>query len=377
MPEYSETVYWLAFINESGLKLSRIKPIVQRWCVVEQRSLADLFDMSPLDWSTTFGLTEAEAQQVQQTHRKLEQQAKALAQWQSQGIETLLRIDPRYPQRLAQSLPPAQQPLVLWVQGTPELLNEPGVAMLGGQAPDEEAAHLIEELMGALVIEEINLVSGYGRGLDRATFETMLTTAGGHALAIIPMGLAAFAKTTTKLNQALQSGQIALVSPFAPDTPYQEKLAEARNALIDHLALVLLILDPDDESAARGTAALERAIPVLLAGRADSTTDNHRALLNQGALLLTDAGEVIEVVQQAIIDATLPEPGEQPVFGPAPEPAAITKSKPDDDYSLHTDTVEPIDSQEALEILSLGGEIPEVLRRRLQKPPDDESINPS
>ena len=82
-------------------------------------------------------------------------------------------------------------------------------------------------------------------------------------------------------------------------------------------------------------------------------------------------------VQQAIIDATLPEPGEQPVFGPAPEPAAITKSKPDDDYSLHTDTVEPIDSQEALEILSLGGEIPEVLRRRLQKPPDDESINPS
>ena len=107
MADHPEVVYWLALINESGLKLSRVKPIIQRWCVVEKRSLADLFDMSPLDWSTTFGLSEHEAQRVQPLRRKLEQQAAALATWQTQGIETLLHIDPRYPHRLAQTLPPA------------------------------------------------------------------------------------------------------------------------------------------------------------------------------------------------------------------------------------------------------------------------------
>ena len=365
MPDYPETVYWLTLINESGLKLSQVKPIVQRWGVLEQRSLAELFDLTPLDWSTTFGLAEAEAKQVQRIRAKLEPQAKALAQWQSQGLEALLRIDSRYPRRLAETLPLVQQPLILWGQGGLDLLNEPGVAMLGGPAPDAAAGQLIEELMQALVDEEINLISGYGRGLDRSTSEPMLTTPGGHAIAILPMGLAAFAKTTTKLSQAVETGQIALVSPFMPDTPYQDKLAEARNLLIDHLALVLLMLEPDEDSTGRGAAALNRGVPVLMGGDADRATDYHRALLNLGALLLTDAGEVIEVVQQAIIDATLQEP----LVEAAPAPVARpTHPNQDDDFSLHTDTVAPIDSQEALEILSLGGEIPEVLRQRLQKP---------
>lgn len=368
MPDYSETVYWLTLINESSLKLNQVKPIIQRWAVVEQRSLAELFDLSPLDWSTTFGLSEVEAAQLQKIRAKLEPQAKALAHWQSQGLEILLRTDPRYPHRLAETLPLVQQPLILWGRGGLELLNEPGVAMLGGAAPDAAAGQLIEELMQALVAEQVNLISGYGRGLDRSTFETMLTTPGGHAIAMLPMGLAAFAKTTTRLSQAVENGQIALVSPFAPDTPYQDKLAEARNLLIDHLALVLLILEPDEDSTGRGTAAVNRGVPVLLAGAADHATDYHRTLLNQGALVLTDAGEVIEMVQQAIIDVTLQEPLVEAAPTPVARPGAPERGE---DFSLHVETVEPIDSQEALEILSSGGEIPEVLRKRLQKRPSD------
>ncbi len=372
MLDYPETVYWLTLINESNLKLNQVKPIIQRWAVIEQRSLAELFDMTPLDWSTTFGLGETEAAQLQKIHTKLEAQAKALAHWQSQGLEILLRIDPRYPRRLAETLPLVQQPLILWGQGGLELLNEPGVAMLGGPAPDADAGQLVEELMQALVAEEINLISGYGRGLDRSTFEAMLTTSGGHAIAILPMGLAAFAKTTTRLNQAVENGQIALISPFAPDTPYQDKLAEARNLLIDHLALVLLILEPDEDSTVRGAVALNRGVPVLMAGQADRATDYHRTLLNQGALVLTDAGEVIEVVQQAIIDVALQEPLVEAAPGPVVQPVSPERG---DDFSLNIDPIAPIDSQEALEILSSGGEIPEVLRKRLQKrqskAPDD------
>jgi DNA processing protein len=373
MSQYPESAYWLIFTNESGLKLSRVKPIIQRWCVVEKRSLGELFEMSPLDLSTTFGLSENESQRVLTLRGKLEQQAAAVDKWQGQGIETVLSIDPRYPRRLAETLPPVQQPLVLWAQGALNLLNEPGVAMLGSQAPDEAGAELIQELMKTLVAEEINLVSGYSRGLDRSTFETMLTTAGGHAIAVLPMGLSAFAQTTSKLSKAVEAGQVVLVSPFAPDTAFQEKLAEARNLLIDHLALVLLILQPDEDSQTRAIAALNRGVPVLMGGRSDTTTDSHRALLNEGALLLTDAGEVIEVVHQAIIDATLEEPTEETA---APTPFPLSPEKPsgadDDDYSLHTEEVEPIDSEEALEILSLGGEIPDVLRQRLKKPEDDE-----
>lgn len=366
MADYPEAVYWLTLINDSGLKLNLVKPIIQRWCLAEQRSLSDLFELSPLEWSTTFGLTGAEGEQATTARDKVAQQAKRLAGWQAQGLELLIRTDPRFPQRLIRAMPPAQQPLLLWARGALDLLNNPTVAMLGSETPNPATAGFLGELMQALVNQEIGLVSGYGRGLDRSSFELMLKTRGGRAVVVLPMGLAAFAQTTSKLESAVQAGQIVLVSPFAPSTPYQEKLAEARNLLIDYLALALLVIETDEEATGRAGAALDRGQPVFV-----SLTDtaSNRALIDQGALLLTDAGEVVEMVQQAVIDAALQEPtGEEAPLaaqaGPAGPPPL--SNDPDEDYSLRLEEVEPIDSEEALEILSLGGEVPEILRRRLK-----------
>ena len=369
MMNYSEAVYWLALINESGLKLNVIKPVIQRWCVAEKRKLADLFELSSL---AAFGLAGNEAEQAMAILDKLAEQAAKLEAWQAEGIELVLRTDSRYPRRLAQTLPPATQPLVLWVRGSAGLLNEPAVAMLGGEEPDAAATQLMAELTQALAAEEIGLISGYGRGLDRATFEAMLHTENGHAVIMLPMGLSAFAKTTTRLDEAVETGRISLASPFSPDQPYNDKLAEARNLLIDHLALVMLIPQADDDSMPRAGQILARGAPIFV----DLTdTANNRTLIDQGALLLTDTGEVVEMVQQAMIDAVLLEPTEEegaaeptPATTPPPPPATTTLSDADDrDFALRVEDVEPIDRDEALEILSMGGKIPDVLRKRLKE----------
>jgi predicted Rossmann fold nucleotide-binding protein DprA/Smf involved in DNA uptake len=370
MSAYPELAYWLALIHESRLKLNLVKPIVQQWCYAEQRTLAELFELSPWEWSTRFGLSDGETNQALAAIDRLPRQAALIDQWRAQQIEPLIRTDPRYPKRLIAALPAAKQPLILWARGALNLLNEPGVAVLGGQPPDEVMTKLISEVMEALTAEEIGLVSGYGRGLDRATFETMLALKEGRAITVLPMGLSAFAKSTAKLEDAVAAERIVLVSPFAPDTPFQEKLAEARNLLIDHLALALLIPHPDDDSQARGSEALARGIPVFV-----SLTDTagNRALIDQGALLLTDAEEVVEMVQQAVIDTVFSEETALPAT-PAPEApttVAPVSTSTDDDYSLPVEALEPIDSDEALEILSLGGNVPEILRKRLKKQPKD------
>ncbi|MDX1523325.1 MAG: hypothetical protein R3264_17000, partial [Anaerolineae bacterium] len=125
MSTYSEAHYWLALINESNLKLNIIKPIIQRWCLVDNRPLAEIFSLSPLEWATMFGLEDAEVEQVLAAQQKLERQAGLVKQWQAEGIEPLIRTDPRYPKRLIHALAPAQQPLVLWARGTLSLLDEP------------------------------------------------------------------------------------------------------------------------------------------------------------------------------------------------------------------------------------------------------------
>jgi predicted Rossmann fold nucleotide-binding protein DprA/Smf involved in DNA uptake len=190
------------------------------------------------------------------------------------------------------------------------------------------------------------------------------------------MGLSAFLKTTSRLNSAVEAGRTLLVSPFNPDTPFQDKLAEARNVLIDYLTLALLIPESDEDSQTRATAALERGLPVFV----KANTPANRALIEQGALLLTDPGEVVDWVQQAMIDAAFLEEDEQdqppaeelaaaPLATAAPDASLLDS---DEDYSLRFDEVAPLDRDEALEILSLGGEIPEVLRRRLRKEEEEQ-----
>ena len=232
------------------------------------------------------------------------------------------------------------------------------------------------ELMQTLANEDIGLVSGYNRGLDRATFEAVLATENGHAVTVLPMGLDAFAKTTARLDEAVAGGRVALVSPFSPTLPFQEKLAEARNLLIDHLAMALLIPQADDDSLSRAGEAIARGLP-LFVGLTD--TAHNRVLIDQGALLLTDPGEVVEMVQQAMIDAALLESTvEEVALEPSPlstpssssVPAALTDV--DSDYALHVEDIEPIDSDEALEILSMGGNVPEVLRKRLKKEQEED-----
>jgi len=199
-----------------------------------------------------------------------------------------------------------------------------------------------------------------------------LATERGYAIAILPMGLSAFMKTTTKLAEVVEAGRTVLVSPFAPDTPFEEKLAEARNLLIDYLTMALLIPESDEEAQERAIAALERGLSVFV--KAD--TAGNRSLLDQGALLLTDPGEVVEWVQQALVDAAMQETEDEDtsdmVAAPLTATAPTDPPLSDDDYSLRYEEVVPLDSDEAMEVLSLGGEIPEVLRKRLQKSDADD-----
>lgn len=368
---YPEIAYWLALINAGQLKLNFIKPIIQQWCLIQKRPLAELFDLSPLELTTTFGLSDAQAGQVKAAADNLEAQVALLNQWRADQIEPIILTDPRYPKRLLRNLAAAHQPLIFWTQGAAHLLNQPGVTMLGQTDPDPVTLTFIEAVISALETAEIGLISGYGRGLDRVTFEMMLATSDGSAVTILPIGLKTMAKTTSKLAAAVQTGRVLLVSPFSPETPYQERLADARNILIDHLTLALLIPESDETSQDRAMAALNRGLPVFV--KAD--TAGNRDLIDHGALLLTDPGEVIDWVQQAVLDMALQDDDEDDEdLSAAPLTATAPADHPvaDDDYALRGEDIPPLDSDEALAILSLGGEIPEILRQRLQRSKPDE-----
>ena len=85
---------------------------------------------------------------------------------------------------------------------------------------------------------------------------------------------------------------------------------------------------------------------------------------------------MIEMAQQAMVDDTLLEEAPEPEpISPSLAPVAppVLPDNSNDDYALHTEKMELIDSNEALDILSMGGEVPEILRQRLEKSEEDNS----
>ena len=369
---HNEAAYWLALMNHSGLKLAQLKPIAQQWHLMEGKSIAALFNLSATELSVRFNLTEAQAQGLLKAADTHAAQVNLIKMWQTQGIELITLSHAHFPGRLIYALPPKQQPLLLWARGKTEALLEPTVTFLGKPEPEPETVAFVHDLLPILASENVGVVSGYGKGLDRIAFEAMLENNGGQALAVLPMGLAAFAKLTLKLDQPVSEGRAVLLSPFPPDVAYKDNLAEARNLLVDSLALALLVPQVDAESQPRAEAALERGMPVLV----DMTdSPENRALIAKGAFLMTDPGEVIDMVQQAIIDDAMQA---QLAQTPASEAAPAIKEQPasmldgEDDYALGSERVEPIAADEALDILSSMGSVPDTLRARLMAMEDEQ-----
>ena len=360
----SEAAYWLALVNASGLKLSVLKPVAQKWYLMEERSIAQLFNLSAAELAFRFNLSETDAKSILQAADSYQRQLTLLEQWQAQDIQLIPLSHPHYPTRLVYTLPPIQQPLLLWAKGKTELLAEPTITFLGNSNPQPQAVQYIKNLIEILVEENIGVVSGYGKGLDRSAFESILTAEHGHAVAILPMGLTAFSQLTNKLDAPVAGERAVLLSPYPPDTPYKETLADARNTLVDSLAMALLVPQIDQAAHPRAKAALDRGMPVLV-GNTDSPAS--RDLIAAGAFLMTDPEEVVEMVQQAIIDnAMQAQIAQQPAQEKAPSLSPPKSGDDDDDdYALSADPLDPIAADEALDILSAAGKVPNSLRAKL------------
>ena len=362
----AEKAYWLALVYASNVKLSIVKSVVQQWYLMEGKALVELFNLSAAEMSVHFEIAENDAAKILKSAEAHARQLAKLSEWEGQGIQLLPLSHPHYPSRLLTNLPAQQQPLLLWAQGNTDIINQPAITILGEANPSPEVIADVDELVTDLVQEDIGLVNGYGKGLDRIAFEKALQHDAGRGIAILPMGLTAFAKYAQNLSPSIEAGKTVLLSPFPPQTAFSDKLADARNVLVDSLATVLLVPHTDELAQSRASAALARGLPVLV-GRTD--TPANRALIDIGAFLMTDIQEVVELVQQAVLDheiqrdEALKNKTAQKEEKKSAAPVELLNDT--DDFKLHTEAIEALEPDKAIEILSAGGNIPTSLRKRL------------
>lgn len=249
---------------------------------------------------------------------------RAVARWTEQGIWVLGRKDPGYPRdrlarRLGDSIPP-----VFFGVGARHLLETRSTAIVGSRDAPVATLALAQALGAAEARAGRTVVSGGARGIDERAVQGAFLE-GGAAVVILADGLARQASKVVHAEH-LAAGNLALISPYAPDAAFSTPNAMGRNRLIYCLADEAIAVA--SSSGKGGTfvsarEALRRGYGPVWVAPSDDPRSGNPLLLQAGGRPLADRPATAPLPPDASHPA--PHAARLPA-GPAPGADALYRS---------------------------------------------------
>ncbi|GHG43710.1 DNA processing protein DprA [Flavimobilis marinus] len=195
----------------------------------------------------------------------------------------------------------AEAPFCLWVRG--RSVDAGGAAIVGARASTEYGNQVASDLATGLADRGVVVVSGGAYGIDAAAHRGALA-AGGASVAVLAGGVdRLYPAGNARLLEALCDAG-AVTSEVPPGSVPSRVRFLQRNRLIAALTVATVVVEAAWRSGALSTAgrAAELLRPVgAVPGPVTSAASAgcHRLLREQGAVCVTDAAEVAELVGAA------------------------------------------------------------------------------
>lgn len=187
-------------------------------------------------------------------------------QWQRKGVWVISRADPQYPVRLKRRLN-EDAPPVLYGCGDANLLNNGGLAVVGSRDISDETRAFASSIGNLAARSGNTIVSGDARGADRAAMDGALSS-GGKSLGVLADKLDQAALRRSNRDH-IMNGQLTLVSPYDPATPFSVGYQMQRNKLIYGLSDAAVVVNSDYRKGGTWAGATEqldkfRFVPIFV-----------------------------------------------------------------------------------------------------------------
>jgi DNA processing protein len=272
------------------------------------------------------------------------------------GVRFVALAEPDYPERLREI---DDAPPLLAVRGREDVLDRPMLAMVGARNASAAGQKFAERLARDLGEAGFVIVSGLARGIDAAAHRASLATgtvavlAGGHARIYPP-------EHVDLLDAILAEG--AAVSEMPVGWEPRSRDFPRRNRLVSGLALGVIVVEAALRSGSLITArfAGEQGREVFAAPGSplDPRAEGSNGLLKQGATLVTEANDVITMLDPILgRSAAMAEVAEPPTPALAAEPDDADRSRI---MALLGPTAVAID-----DLIRLSGASPAIVRTTL------------
>jgi len=305
---------WLALLLTPGVGAGRARKLLQHFGEIERLFAASLTELEGL------GLPAAAAQGIA-SGRSVESAAEEYDHARELGATVIAQGDAEYPKHLLEIYDP---PLVLYLRGETEVIDKPGISVVGTRRPTPYGISMAERLACDLAARGLIIFSGMARGIDTAAHRGTLN-AHGRTVAIWGTGIdEVYPKENRKLaDQILESGG-AIITEFPLGTFPAPQNFPVRNRIISGISLGVLVIEAAEYSGTRVTArcALEQGREVF-AVPGNATNKNSwgpNTLIKQGAALVATWQDVWDELPADVRLALTPP--EQPASG-EPGPASL------------------------------------------------------
>ena len=279
---------WLALALTPGVGAGRGRKLVERFGAIDRLFAASLTELEAA------GLPGPSAQSIA-SGKSLELAATEHDHARELGAAIIVPGDAEFPRQLLEIYDP---PLVLYRRGNAEVINKPGIAVVGTRHPTPYGIGMAERLACDLAARGLVIFSGMARGVDTAAHRGAFNGR-GQTVAIWGTGIdVVYPKENQKITDQILASGGAVITEFPLGTFPAPQNFPIRNRIISGISIGVLVIEAGEYSGTRVTArcALEQGREVLaVPGNVTNKLSwGPNTLIKQGAALVATWEDVWE-----------------------------------------------------------------------------------
>lgn len=282
--------YWLA--------LRYIKGLDWHWLLhdfIPEHSLANLFH-EPLAWPLSVGTCQSFTK-VPWT--LIEQELN----WQAKANQyRIIPTDRLYPPGLRHINDP---PPVLYLEGTPECLLTPQMAIVGTRHPSVSGRQIAKQFAHDLAQHGLTITSGLAYGIDAAAHQGALSGQ-GTTIAVMGCGIHHRYPKEHQTLAAHIAEHGAIISELPPDAKPLAAHFPQRNRIITGLSLGVVVVEAALKSGSLISARLAneqgRLVMAVPGNIYNPQTSGCHSLLKQGAILVSSVPDILAELPNTLLN---------------------------------------------------------------------------
>ncbi|MCK5820611.1 MAG: DNA-processing protein DprA [Bacteroidales bacterium] len=295
-----ELSFWMALAHATGFsnrrKMEYLIQAVFNAGISLERALEDVKDKSLV----SFEFEPKEIRGLSESIENLPNFSFLAEEVINQNIHPISIFDSEYPVELKNNLGKLA-PILLYVKGNTELLNKPGVAIVGSRSCSSQAIQFTNSIAKQMTDQRKIIISGFAKGVDQQALNSALDHH-GQSIIILPQGIMTY--SSKKYYPHIVKGDVLVLSSYHPKTPWSVGLAMDRNKTIYGLASEIFVAESDTKGGTwEGVRdGLKRGRKIYIRIPEDGEESGNQQLIHNGAVPVDLSGVEVTVLNDSNSD---------------------------------------------------------------------------